>query len=95
MSNDRLPEDTWFRDTGCDLFASCLSCELPACRYDMPPKRARSLKRQAQVTELLQQGRTAEECAAALGVSRRSFYRLKKMLPVALVDTLTLTTRPT
>ena len=34
--DDALPEHTRYRDRGCDLFASCLACPLPHCRYDVP-----------------------------------------------------------
>ena len=33
---DALPEHTRYRDDGCDLFTSCLTCPLPRCRYDVP-----------------------------------------------------------
>ena len=33
---DALPEHVDYRDRGCDLFPSCLSCPLPRCRYDEP-----------------------------------------------------------
>ena len=32
-----------FRDTGCELAPSCLSCWLPRCRYDLAPGELRSL----------------------------------------------------
>ena len=32
----RLPEHTQYRDTGCDLHPSCLTCPLVRCRYDEP-----------------------------------------------------------
>lgn len=33
---DALPEHVDYRDSGCDMFPSCLTCPLPRCRYDEP-----------------------------------------------------------
>ena len=43
VRNDTLPENTDYRDTGCDLCASCLRCPLARCQYDarrggLPPR---------------------------------------------------------
>jgi hypothetical protein len=67
-------------DDGCsDLgIASCLTCPLPACRYDLPPKMAGAWLRVFQVRELAREGKTAPEIAAALRVSRRTVFRLKR-----------------
>lgn len=72
--------DEWYRDEGCDLHPSCLSCPLPACRYDLPPKQAQAWARALRLRPLLEQGLTVEQAAAALGVSRRTVFRLKPLL---------------
>lgn len=77
MSADRLPEQMHYRDDGCKIAPHCLECPLPACRYDLPPKRAGALQRQAQLFELLNEGLTADQAAERLGVSRRTVFRLK------------------
>ena len=69
---DGLPENTHYQDDGCDLHHSCLSCPLPACRYEMPPGRARALAQAAALGRLLAGGRTMDEAASELGVSRRT-----------------------
>lgn len=33
---DGLPENIGYRDTGCEVFPSCLRCPLPQCKYDDP-----------------------------------------------------------
>ena len=33
---DGLPEQMHYSDTGCEVSASCLSCELPQCKFDNP-----------------------------------------------------------
>ena len=78
-SRDGLPENTHYHDDGCDLHNSCLTCPLPACRYEMPPGRARALSQAAALGRLLQSGITMDEAAAELGVSRRTVYRLRRM----------------
>ena len=76
---DALPENTTYSDTGCDLYPTCLHCPLPRCRYEDPggaramlrPSRDASIRRLSH-----QQGFTVEQVAAALGVSRRTVFRV-------------------
>lgn len=75
---DRLPEQTHYRDDGCEISPRCLECPLPACRYDMPPKRAGALLREAELHRLLAAGLSADQAAATMGVSRRTVFRLKR-----------------
>ena len=77
-ATDRLPEQTHYRDDGCEIAPKCLECPLPACRYDLPPKRAGALMREAELRRLLAQGFTADQAAAKMGVSRRTVFRLKR-----------------
>jgi hypothetical protein len=78
-TRDGLPENTHYHDDGCDLHDSCLTCPLPACRYEMPPGRARALAQAAALGRLLETGTTMDEAAAVLGVSRRTVYRLRRI----------------
>jgi hypothetical protein len=78
---DRLPEHTDYRDDGCDLYARCLTCELPACRYDLAPNQGRALKLAAELATLVALGATVEQAAHALGRTPRSIYRLKVLVP--------------
>ena len=78
-TRDGLPENMSYQDDGCDIHHQCLSCPLPACRYEMPPGRARALSQAAALGQLLVQGHTMEEAAAELGVSRRTVYRLRRI----------------
>ncbi len=77
-TTDRLPEQTHYRDDGCEISPRCLECPLPACRYDMPPKRAGALLREAELRRLLAEGLTADQAAERMGVSRRTVFRLKR-----------------
>ncbi len=74
-----------YRDDGCEIAPKCLSCPLPACRYDLPPKRAGALLRESQLRALLTQGLSADEAAVAMGVSRRTVFRLKRYAATASV----------
>jgi hypothetical protein len=66
-------------DDGCpDLgIASCFTCPLPVCRYDLPPKAAGAWLRMVRVQALAREGATVNEIAAALRVDRRTVFRLK------------------
>lgn len=77
-ASDRLPEQLHYRDDGCEISPRCLECPLPACRYDLPPKRAGALMREAELRRLLAQGLTADQAAVTMGVSRRTVFRLKR-----------------
>lgn len=77
-ASDHLPENAHYRDDGCEIAPRCLECPLPACRYDLPPKRAGALLREAQLRELLASGLTADQAAIKMGVSRRTVFRLKR-----------------
>ena len=76
---DHLPESTVYRDSGCDLHSSCLSCPLPRCRYDDPGWVQReeregrdSQVRQARAIDHL----TINELASRFGVSARTVHRI-------------------
>ena len=78
-TRDGLPENTSYQDDGCDIHPQCLTCPLPACRYEMPPGRARALAQAAALGRLLTLGSTMDEAASELGVSRRTVYRLRRI----------------
>ncbi len=75
---DALPERVEYRDRGCDIFPSCLSCPLPRCRYDEPGgvrallnrERDREIRRLRLDHEL-----PVDEIALRFRVSRRTVFR--------------------
>lgn len=73
--------DETYEDTGCDLWRACLTCPLPACRYDLPPKRAVKLVHLLQYEALARQGLTVQEISARMRVSRRTVFRLRRERP--------------
>ena len=36
VRSDTLPENTRYKDDGCDVSSTCLDCPLPLCKYDDP-----------------------------------------------------------
>lgn len=77
--SDALPEQTRYRDEGCELAPSCLNCPLPLCRYDLPGglRRHRLRNRDEEIIRLRRSSRlTIEEIAHRFGLSRRSVFRV-------------------
>ncbi len=76
---DALPENTRYRDTGCDLYPSCLRCPLPRCRYEEPGGAPAMLRtgRDATIVRLSrEQNLSVTELAARFGLSRRTIFRV-------------------
>ena len=73
----QLPENAQYRDDGCDLHPSCLSCPLPVCRYDIPGgKRAvLNLYRNERIVRL-RRDYTVLVVAGLMGVSARTVVRV-------------------
>ena len=74
---DLLPEEIDWRDEGCAVFPSCLSCPLPRCVEEEPRGRQR-LKlavRNKRMVELRQGGKSVKEIAGLFGISRRTVER--------------------
>ena len=78
VRSDALPEYQEYRDEGCDLFASCLSCPLLRCRYDVPGGVRALLNRERdhQIRMLRDESEiTVDQIAARFRVSRRTVFR--------------------
>lgn len=76
---DALPEHLEYRDDGCDVFPSCLSCPLPRCRYDVPggARAMLNLARDAEIRRMRFEGDLeVEEIAKRFRVSRRTVFRV-------------------
>jgi DNA-binding CsgD family transcriptional regulator len=72
-----LPDETHYRDTGCDLSPSCLQCPLPRCVEDQPRGRQRHKMRAKGhiASTLAAQGLSQQEIARRLNVSARTIRR--------------------
>lgn len=81
---DALPEHVDYRDRGCDLFPSCLSCPLPRCRYDEPGGVRAMLNRvrDREIRRMRMDGGVAvNEIARRFQVSRRTVFRALEGAP--------------
>ena len=82
---DLPPEYCHYRDEGCDLADSCLSCPLPRCIYDEAGGKQRWLKRlrAREMTRLFTtEGKGIKELALLFGVSQRTVQRALKIASV-------------
>ncbi len=79
---DALPEHVNYRDEGCDLFRSCLTCPLPRCRFDEPGG-ARTMINVVRDQEIRRvhdtNCATVDEITRRFGVSRRTVFRVLKI----------------
>ena len=76
---DALPEHVEYRDEGCDLFASCLTCPLPRCRYDEPGGARAMLNRvrDDQIRRMrFDHDMPVDEISMRFRVSRRTVFRV-------------------
>ena len=79
LRDDALPEHLDYRDDGCDVFPSCLSCPLPRCRYDVPggARAMLNLTRDAEIRRMREEGDLGvDEIASRFRVSRRTVFRV-------------------
>jgi hypothetical protein len=79
VRQDALPEFTRYRDEGCDLYPSCLTCPLPRCRYDKPggARAIFNVRRDREIRRLRRgQGLSVDMLARRYGVSRRTVFRI-------------------
>jgi len=72
-----LPEGVDWRDRGCELFPSCLSCPLPRCieEESRGKQRLKVLARARRMAELRRDGKSVKEIAELFGVSKRTVQR--------------------
>jgi hypothetical protein len=78
---DLLPEDTRYRDEGCELAESCLECPLPGCIYDTPHGKQMLLKarRDDEIVRVYRsESPTLGELARMFKVSVRTVQRVLK-----------------
>ncbi len=82
--SDALPEYTDYDDEGCDLYASCLRCPLPRCRYDDPGGASAMLRTgrdEAILRYAERDGASIDSIAEMFGLSHRTIFRVLKKHP--------------
>jgi len=78
VRGDMLPEETRYRDDGCAVSPSCLSCPLARCRYD-DNRTLRAIlnePRDQRILDLKERGVPATELSARFGISKRTIFRI-------------------
>ena len=79
---DLPPEYCHYRDEGCELADSCLSCPLPVCVYEEPGGKRHLLKKQRdrKMAKLFtEEGKEVKELAQIFGISQRTVQRALKI----------------
>ena len=78
VRSDTLPENTRYRDDGCDASLTCLECPLSLCKYDDPGwlQRANRRLRDDEIFRLRSQQVAVTEISKRFGISTRTVHRI-------------------
>lgn len=80
---DELPEQSPYRDDGCEVSPSCLRCPLPQCKYDDPGwfQRQKRDERDREVMAILRRGGlSVAQVAARFDLSQRTVFRILRRM---------------
>ncbi len=78
VRSDTLPENTRYKDDGCDVSATCLECPLALCKYDDPGwlQRESRRTRDDEIFRLRQERVPVAEISERFGISTRTVHRI-------------------
>jgi len=78
VRSDTLPENTRYKDDGCDASATCLECPLALCKYDDPGwlQRESRRTRDDEIFQLRQERVPVAEISKRFGISTRTVHRI-------------------
>jgi hypothetical protein len=78
VRSDTLPENTRYKDDGCDASATCLECPLALCKYDDPGRLQRESRRTRddEIFQLRQERVPVAEISKRFGISTRTVHRI-------------------
>ena len=78
VRSDTLPENTRYRDDGCDAAVTCLECPLSLCKYDDPGwlQRENRRTRDDEIFRLRSQQVSVAEISKRFGISTRTVHRI-------------------
>lgn len=78
VRSDTLPENTRYKDDGCDAAVSCLDCPLALCKYDDPGLLQRESRRTRddEIFRLRQEHISVAEISEQFGISTRTVHRI-------------------
>jgi hypothetical protein len=78
VRSDTLPENTRYKDDGCDASLTCLACPLSLCKYDDPGwlQRESRRTRDDEIFQLRQERVPVAEISKRFGISTRTVHRI-------------------
>ncbi len=78
VRSDTLPENTRYKDDGCDVSTSCLDCPLSLCKYDDPGwlQRESRRTRDDEIFRLREERVPVAEISKRFGISTRTVHRI-------------------
>ncbi len=78
VRSDTLPENTRYKDDGCDVSSTCLDCPLPLCKYDDPGwlQRESRRTRDDEIFRLRRKRVPVAEISRQFGISTRTVHRI-------------------
>ena len=78
VRSDTLPENTRYKDDGCDASLTCLECPLSLCKYDDPGwlQRENRRTRDDEIFRLRSQQVPVAEISKRFGISTRTVHRI-------------------
>ena len=78
VRSDTLPENTRYKDDGCDVSSTCLDCPLPLCKYDDPGwlQRESRRTRDDEIFSLREKRVPVAEISQRFGISTRTVHRI-------------------
>lgn len=80
VRREAFPENQIYRDTGYSLRPTCLSCDLPKCRYDYRYRFDRRgmdrLKRNEEICRLRKGGLSVKDLAEDFDLAQRTIIRI-------------------
>ena len=78
VRSDTLPENTRYKDDGCEAAASCLDCPLALCKYDDPGwlQRESRRTRDDEIFRLREERVSVAEISERFGISTRTVHRI-------------------
>jgi hypothetical protein len=97
VGRDPLPEHARYKDDGCSVHSSCLTCPLPRCRYEEKGGlrgMMNAMRDEAMVNARIA-GASIDDLAEKFGVSKRTVFRVLgergasprgKKTPVVLIE---------
>ncbi|MBT4126584.1 MAG: helix-turn-helix domain-containing protein [Chloroflexi bacterium] len=78
VRSDTLPENTQYKDDGCEASLSCLDCPLSLCKYDDPGwlQRESRRTRDDEIFRLREERVPVAEISKRFGISTRTVHRI-------------------